>query len=434
MTAPGAALAFSRDQLDKDAVFAAFDYHPTAMQQPIHASKAKYRYVACGIRWGKTFVASREALAELLVPGSRGWIVAPTYQLGQYAFREIYWNVVRHLPKEFVRAASERDMYLKTAINSEVYVKTASNEESLIGESLDWLIIDEAARVSKEAYELARGRLVDRDGWLLAISSPAGRNWFEEGFRRGQDREANPDWESWTAPTWTNPFLKPEVLEEIKRTAPERTWRQDYCAEFLDDDGLVFKNVDACATLPYTKDEPKAERGTRYLVSWDVGKYQDFSVVCVWDVRKKCVVFMERFQGDWPVQAKRVRDLARRFNKAEIHMDASGEGDAVFTMLYEQNRSDGFARRVCAVRLHDARLKRDLIEGLALGMEKLALSYPKHPALLKELRMYEYERKEKSGQLSYHAPVGYHDDCVMALALGWAQVGSSKSSGRFRMG
>ena len=37
-------------------------------------------------------------------------------------------------------------------------------------------------------------------------------------------------------------------------------------------------------------------------------------------------------------------------------------------------------------------------------------------ALIGELEVFEYEQRP-SGLLSYSAPDGYHDDCVMALAL-----------------
>lgn len=422
---------FSRSNLDKRAVFHALDYKPTNIQLAIHESDAKYRFVACGVRFGKTFLASHEGMAELFIPGTRGWIVAPTYNLADKAFRTMFWKAHTHAPKGFIRAKSERDRYLKTNINSEVEAKSAENKDSLIGESLDWAIIDEAARIDEEAYEMVRARLVDRDGWMLAISTPTGRNWFEKGYRRGQD-PAQVDWRSWSAPTSANPWIKPEVLAEIKSTTIERTWRQEYLAEFLDDDGTVFKNVDACATV--TAQLPAGIPQRPYVVGWDVGKYQDYSVLSAWDSRARSVVALQRFQGDWPIQKKRARDFCIAFNGAHLVMDATGEGDAVWSDMLEWNRRDPFSRKIDGVRMHAPQVKRDLIESLALGLEQMGLSYPKDPKLLDELRSYEFERKEKSGQISYHAPSRAHDDFVMSLALGWSAVSKSRGTGNFVMG
>lgn len=367
----------------------------------------------------------------MMVPDTRGWILVPNYALGDYAFRNIYWKAHSLWPKGAVRAASERDRYLKTEWNAEVYVKSAENPHALIGESLDFLIVDEAARVGEEAYQQARGRLLDRDGWMLAISTPTGRNWFEAAYRMGQ-RADEPNYRSWNAPTSSNPFIRPDVLAEEIRNKPERIVRQDYLAEFLDDDGRVFSNIDfnACGSL----EEPV--HGAQYVIGWDVGRHQDYSVLMVGDVKRKTIVHIERFQGEWNTQIRRVSDAAMRYNHAAIVMDATGQGDAVHAMLHNENlQADRpFSRRIYAEYLYSAKRKAELIEALALAMERKDLSYPKDARLLQELSEYEYERKPKSGLVSYHGPQNGHDDHVIALALFWSVAGRLQSSSKFTVG
>ena len=70
---------------------------------------------------------------------------------------------------------------------SEVRGKTADNPVSLLGEGLDWLIVDEAARMKPMIWESHLSqRLIDKRGWALLISTPRGKGWFFDLFRRGQ--------------------------------------------------------------------------------------------------------------------------------------------------------------------------------------------------------------------------------------------------------
>ena len=60
-----------------------------------------------------------------------------------------------------------------------------------------------------------------------------------------------------------------------------------------------------------------------------------------------------------------------------------------------------------------------LIDGLALAFERGAIRIPNDPVLVAELEAYEMKRTP-GGMLTYSAPSGMHDDCVMSLALAWS--------------
>ena len=50
-------------RLNKPALFQQLGYEPHAGQLAVHRSKAKRRVLACGVRWGKTWVGVRRACA-----------------------------------------------------------------------------------------------------------------------------------------------------------------------------------------------------------------------------------------------------------------------------------------------------------------------------------------------------------------------------------
>ena len=122
--------------------------------------------------------------------------------------------------------------YLKIAgLNSELSVKSADSPDSLIGEGIDYLIIDEAAAIKKIVWEQnLRPTLSDRNGWALMVSTPRGFNHFEKWYRNGQD-DTYPDWDSWQHPSTESPYFNDDI-EELKRTLTRETYLQEYESAF----------------------------------------------------------------------------------------------------------------------------------------------------------------------------------------------------------
>jgi hypothetical protein len=125
---------------------------------------------------------------------------------------------------------------------SEVRAKSADQPVSLLGEGLDWLIVDEAARLSREVWEgCLAARLIDKQAWALLLSTPQGCGWFYRAFRLGQKGE--PSDESWRAPSSQNPHLPPGVIEAERSRLSKQAFTQEFEAEFL---GEEVEPCDAC--------------------------------------------------------------------------------------------------------------------------------------------------------------------------------------------
>src|SRR5262249_44027890 len=158
------------------------------------------------------------------------------------------------------------------------------NPVSLLGEGLDWVIIDEAARLKPSIWEghLSQ-RLIDKRGWALLISTPRGKGYFYDLFRRGQGQD--PDYQSWNYPSRTNPHLDEALIEEERQRLPERVFRQEYEAEFLEGAGAVFRNVRECATGQWR--EPNLKE--YYFAGLDLAKVEDFTVLVIVNRRREVV-------------------------------------------------------------------------------------------------------------------------------------------------
>jgi hypothetical protein len=211
-----------------------------------------------------------EALAAALAPSEYtiGWLAAPTYDLCDRLFREIELVVTRHLRHRIVSLKEhDRRLIIRNMAGgtTEIRGKSADNPVSLLGEGLDFLVVDEAARLRPSVWEQHLSqRLIDKRGWALLISTPRGKGWFYDLYQRGQRGDA--DHASWSQPSCTNPFLDRTLIEAERTRLPERVFRETYAAEFIEGSGAVFRNVRECATGEWSGPQP----GMRYVAGLDL--------------------------------------------------------------------------------------------------------------------------------------------------------------------
>lgn len=399
-------------KFNKFQFFADIGYTPHAGQLQIHLSQASRRIAACGVRWGKTRAAAMEGLAAAMEPrpNSMGWIAAPTYDLTDKVFRDIVYVAVAHIKHRIITfKESERRLVLRNMAGgiSEIRCRTSDNPLSLLGEGLDWLIVDEAAQMKSHIWQqYLSQRLLDRKGWALFISTPKSKGWFYDLWRLGQGRDES--YQSWNCPSWDNPLLDRDLIEKERGRLSERDFRQEYGGEFLEGSGMVFRNVRDYATGEFQKPIP----GEYYYAGLDLAKSEDFTVLVIMN-KKKEVVFVDRFnRQDWGLQIARVKAAVQLFNNARILLDSTGAGEPIF---------EAFRKSDCWVQGYNFTQgsKADLINHLALNLEQGKITLPRPelwPDGIDELERFEFSISDQ-GNFKSGAPYGYHDDCVIALAL-----------------
>jgi len=373
-------------------------YTPHVAQQELHSSPARFRTACCGRRWGKTLACLNETLKTAWEnPSAICWWVAPTYAQSMIAYRMLSKCV------EVIEENLKSERRIVLINGAEIVFKSADNPDSLRGEGLNILVIDEAGMIAREAWEEAlRPALSDKKGRALFISSPRGRNWFYELFLRGKDKDS-PEYESFSFPTASNPFIDPADIEEARRSLPERVFRQEYLAEFIDDAGAVFQNIKQCVgPVPQNPREP-------YSIGVDLAKYVDFTVVTVMDAQKHVIDIQRWNESSYPLQKEKIRHVCLKYKDARIIVDQTGIGDPIVDDL----RNSGLS--IEGLKFTNES-KQSLIETLILTFEKQTITIPDYKPLIHELEAFSYEMT-KTGLIRYNAPSGYHDDCVISLAL-----------------
>lgn len=332
---------------------------------------------------------------------SVGYCVAPTFSHTRKQWKEILY----YCPQEIILNVNRADHRITLIGDREIQFKSADGADSMRGESVAVLWVDEGGQISEDRWTLElRPALMDCKGKAIFTGTPKGKNWYFQLFTRGQDKTQT-DYESWSFSSYTNPYLDPKEIDEFKRDMPELAYRQEILGEFLDDVGSVFRNVKDC--IKGNLAAPQS--GNRYVVGCDLAKHEDFTVLCVLDQSGQLVHFDRFSQLDWTFQSKRILDVCQRYNHARLLIDSTGVGDPI----YDQLRRTGIS--VEGYKFTNAS-KKDLVECLSLAVDNRAISFPNIPELLSELGLFGYKISQ-AGVTTYGAPEGYHDDCVIALAL-----------------
>lgn len=209
----------------------------TLPQSEIFCSSSRFRSVVAGRRFGKTFLSTGEILRAAISGKNKNcWYVAPTYG----SAKEIAWDMlIQTIPPEYLTKTNESSLTMRLINGSTISLKGAEKPNNLRGRALDFVVLDEFADMRPEAwYEVIRPSLSDRQGSALFIGTPKGRNHFYDLYTKGLDGDA--DWDSFQYTTIEGGNVPAAEIESAKADLDERTFQQEYQAQFVNYSGLIY--------------------------------------------------------------------------------------------------------------------------------------------------------------------------------------------------
>lgn len=387
--------------------------HPHPGQTIVHSHPARFKVLAAGRRWGKTRLGVNECL-DVASQGGRAWWVSPSYKTG-----EVGWRPLRRIGGKIGAEVRKVDRQINLPGGGFVQVRSADDPDSLRGEGLDLVVMDEVAFTKEEAWtEALRPALSDRQGKALFISTPKGHNWFWRNYQRGLDGQ-DPEWYSWQFPTSGNPYIPPQEIEAAQHSLPERVFQQEYLAMFIDDAGGVFRRVMEAATAT---EQRVPLKGHQYIAAVEPATMIDFTVVTVLDLTTREQVFIDRYNRiDYPVLEDRLEALHRRYQLDTMIIEVNSIGKSVLDHLSKRDIPiQSFVTTNAS--------KMQIIQDLQAAFEHGNIRILNDPILIGELQAFEGV-KNQNGTWKYEAPSGLHDDCVMSLAIAWYGAGRPSGGG-----
>jgi hypothetical protein len=370
----------------------------------------RYSWIEASTKAGKTS-ACIVWIFEQALHGQEGWNywwIAPVSGQADIAFR----RALRAIPQELRN--ENQTLKTITLINGAViWFKSADKPDSLYGEDVYAAVMDEASRTKEDAWYAVRSTLTATRGPIRLIGNVRGRrNWFYQNARKAERGEdPNHGYHKITAVDAIAAYvLEQEEVDDARKVLPEAVFKELYLAEPSDDQGNPFglKAIARCV-------QPMSAGAIPVVHGLDFAKSQDWTVDCGLDEHGRLAKFL-RMQIGWEAQ---IPILRASIGTTPTLGDSTGVGDPIIERLQKApgSKVEGY--------IFSPGSKQRLMEGLALAIQSGDVSFPDapdgvlphdHPGhILRELEMFEYEFTRTG--VRYSAPAGYHDDCVMALAL-----------------
>ena len=373
---------------------------PHINQKKILECDRRFIVVMCGRRFGKSELSQIMGIKEAITGGQVAYIT-PTYKLAKAFFERLTAAI------PFKNNISNLKIYCPNNGSIEFY--TGERLDNLRGRKFNLVIIDEAAFIPdlESGWQNSiRPTLTDYEGKAVFLSTPRGKNFFYSMFMK----QGEADWQSFKFTTYDNPYINQREIEDAKLQLPEVVFEQEYLANPAENSANPFGNA-------YIKNCIRPI-SSQQIVSYgiDLAKSVDFTVIIGLDNGGN-VAYFDRFQMDW----HNTKETIRRLPIAPILADSTGVGDPILEDLKREGINiEGLK--------FTSQSKQQLMEGLAQAIQQGKIGYPAG-VIVDELDIFEYQFTANG--VRYSAPSGFHDDCVMALALAWQNHNLKRGSGRY---
>lgn len=379
--------------------------HPN--QQKVKDESKRFNVLCCGRRWGKSELAI-DLLCDSVLDGKKLGYFTPTYKLLDGVYQECV-----SILEPIISRKNEHQFIEILDGKGRIDFWTLENE--LAGRSRKYhkIIVDEAAftkNLWQKWTENLRATLTDYAGDAWFLSTPRGKNDFFKLFNRAKEDER---WASWQMSTYTNPHIQASEIDDARHDLPELAFSQEYLAEFNDNIANPFgtQHIKQCIYPMSTNPV--------HCYGIDLAKSFDYTVIIGLD-KAGNVCYFDRFQKDWKQTKDSILMLDRH---AHILIDCTGVGDPVTEDLQKDFPNMEGVK-------FTAQSKQQLMEGLVQSIQTRRLSFPDGP-ITAELESFEYTYTANG--VRYSAPTGFHDDCVVALALANRGLGRLSSYGNYHI-
>lgn len=279
-------------------ITAATGYRPTPRQVDIHVAAngahcpdRVHKFFCAGIGTGKSHAGIVEdMICVLLNPGTRGLIIAPTYDqvlhvlLGRFLalceqmeragypiLKRFYWGQMRAV----------------LTCGGEVFFRSAAKVDNLLGFEFAWVHFDECETVMdpERIWDVLSGRARMKAHFrqMLATSTPRGLRGIIAKFHHAREsapeherQQRRREWVFVRATSYDNPHLPGDYLPTLKATLSQRGWQQEVMAQILRPMTAVFPEFERQrhALRGITRDAFIREmiaRGLTYDLAYDAG-------------------------------------------------------------------------------------------------------------------------------------------------------------------
>jgi hypothetical protein len=410
------------------------DYMPHTGQKEvldgIMKSKADVIVIVCSRGWGKTLFTNNSICIPPTVKYDHFQLcwIAPNYKIARAPIDDVLFGINENTGERFINDTcpttgfkffdyKKGDNEVHWWNGSKWFLRSADAPDSIVSKGYNLIVIDEGALISKDVFQkqilpIAR----KKNCKIVIITTPRGKNWVYHLYLEGQDSSKS-RYVSFRQPWWKRPDYPP-LLKDLMKDLPKHIRDQEFGAEFIDGGGGTFTNLDKIfvgeriefptENQEWRHKEWKSLKKNVGVLAVDLAKMVDYTVITVFTNDKKCIYYSRMNKVDYKTVLTKIRNVAEQFDWPEVIYDATGVGNAITDFLSTELNVTPF--------VFTNNSKNDIVNRLIVACEHSQIELPNILTIRNELEIFEFQMT-KTGKISYNAPDGKHDDCVMSIAM-----------------
>lgn len=218
-------------------------------------SRKRFGIIAGGRRSGKTVEARHRLIfGDFHLGGNHHGCLTPPPGVSDPTFaycaptrdqaKRIIWEKLKaEVPRWAIRKISETELSITFITGAKLYVVGMDQPQRIEGIPLDGVVLDELADMKPTAWSSSIRPALSTPGrppgWALFIGRPRGKNHFWKLIQDARKPDNVESWDVFTPwPSWV--VMDPVEVAAARRDLDERSFRQEYGGEFLDDAGRAY--------------------------------------------------------------------------------------------------------------------------------------------------------------------------------------------------
>ena len=314
------------------------------------------------------------------------------------------------LPKEFISKANASDLYIESITGSQLRFFSGEAAQAARGSNCTKLIIDEAAYIKQEIdgqdfyYNIVMPLTKVHCNKIIMISTPKSTNGFFYELCMQAISGEHPDMLYIKRTIYEDALITPQEIEELKKGYPPMAWRCEFECTFLANALTVFPNFETCFDGKYT--------GGKCWIGIDPSSVgEDNTILTV--VNERNEVRQYKIDGDLDTKYSQIARYINQYNPTATYIENNSIGEVMANEIKKKlNRKSNFYTFSTT-----NETKKDYIGLLAVAIANNDIHFEQDNKLLySELGTFSY-RLTKTGNITYAALDGKHDDTVTSLGI-----------------
>lgn len=393
------------------------EFYPAQLEIVKECIKGSARYyIVNGSRQvGKTVLLSNIALYWALdMPSQTIMIVSPKDSQVKKIYQEIR-QTIDSIFKISVKSAKGSGGQAEIVFinKSRILFRSAKSEDTLRGNSLTHILIDEAAFIKEEVWtKILSHTLAVRGKKVLFCSTPRGDNFFKKLYMKGFGSDKN--YKSFNLNYKDNPYANLEFIQEQKESLIKEIFDQEYEGVFTDSFS-VFKYIRELAIY-----KPQQPKGQPCVVGIDIGFKKDYTVALCLSTTGQMLDYIRFNQVDTQEVVKRLYEFIQKWKPKRTIIEENNQGLPIYDLLKVKGISNFQPFNT------NGKTKGEIINQLIAAFNSKEIKLLDDQLLISEFEAFTYSLT-KSGNIQFEAAYG-NDDIPMATALAWKAMVDSRLS------